>query len=120
MLLVKEFNFDCAHFLPEYKGKCETLHGHTYKLVVKLNGRPAPDGMIMDFAELKQIVEAEVIDKIDHTCLNDLLPQPSAENLAVWAWNALVNKLRRENCTLFELELWETQTSGVVYQGETS
>ncbi|MDR2006898.1 MAG: 6-carboxytetrahydropterin synthase QueD [Acidaminococcales bacterium] len=118
MLLVKEFEFDSAHFLPEYKGKCESLHGHTYKLVVKLKGSPARDGMIMDFAELKNIVTEKVIDRIDHTCLNDLLPQPSAENIAAWLWNVLAGVLRRDNCALYEIELWETRTSGVVYRGE--
>ena len=49
MLLIKEFEFDAAHYLPEYHGKCEKLHGHTYKLVVKLEGQPDAEGMVMDF-----------------------------------------------------------------------
>jgi 6-pyruvoyltetrahydropterin/6-carboxytetrahydropterin synthase len=118
MFLIKEFEFDSAHFLPAYKGKCEALHGHTYKLAVKLEGAPNKEGMVMDFAELKKTVTEKVIDLLDHTCLNDLLPQPSAENVVVWIWDALCVPLRRDNCALYELELWETRTSGVVYRGE--
>jgi 6-pyruvoyltetrahydropterin/6-carboxytetrahydropterin synthase len=118
VLLVKEFEFDAAHFLPAYKGKCEALHGHTYKLSVKLSGQPVEDGLIMDFAEFKKIVEENVLEALDHTCLNDLLPQPSAENIAVWVWNVLAAPLERGNCFLYEIELWETRTSGVVYRGE--
>lgn len=119
MLLVKEFEFDSAHFLPKYNGKCEALHGHTYKLVVKLEGVPyGEEAMIMDFVEFKKIVNEKVIDVIDHTCLNDILPQSSAENIVVWIWQKLEAELKRPNCNLFEIELWETRTSGVIYRGE--
>jgi 6-pyruvoyltetrahydropterin/6-carboxytetrahydropterin synthase len=118
MLLIKEFEFDSAHFLPNYNGKCEALHGHTYKLAVKLQGRPNRDGMIMDFVELKNTVTEKVIDVLDHSCLNDLIVQPSAENIAAWIWDRLRGSLHRDNCALYELELWETRTSGVVYRGE--
>lgn len=40
MIIIKEFDFDAAHYLPAYNGKCEHLHGHTYKLVVKVEGTP--------------------------------------------------------------------------------
>lgn len=46
MFVLKEFEFDAAHYLPEYNGKCERLHGHTYKLVVKVEGTPDKEGMI--------------------------------------------------------------------------
>ncbi len=118
MFLIKEFEFDSAHFLPRYKGKCENLHGHTYKLVVKLEGTPAHEGMIMDFVEFKEIVKTKVIEKIDHVCINDILEQPSAENMSVWIWQNLEKELKRDNCHLYEIELWETRTSGVCYRGE--
>lgn len=57
MILIKEFKFDAAHYLPLYHGKCEKLHGHTYRLVVKMKGRPNDEGMIIDFLELKSIVK---------------------------------------------------------------
>ncbi|MBP6333296.1 MAG: 6-carboxytetrahydropterin synthase, partial [Aminivibrio sp.] len=49
MLLRKEFTFDAAHNLVEYHGKCERLHGHTYRLAVVLKGSPDREGMIADF-----------------------------------------------------------------------
>ena len=118
MILIKEFEFDSAHFLPSYNGKCEVLHGHTYKMVIKLEGYPDSEGMIIDFIELKHIVKKEIVDLLDHTCLNDIFEQPSAENIAIWVWNKLDGLLKRENCALYEVEIWETKTSGVVYRGE--
>ena len=118
MFILKEFEFDAAHYLPNYHGKCEKLHGHTYKLVVKLEGRPDAEGMIMDFLVIKRIVTEKVLSVLDHACLNDVLPQPSAENIAVWVWSQLENELRRDNARLSAVEVWETKTSGVVYQGE--
>ncbi|MBQ6981656.1 MAG: 6-carboxytetrahydropterin synthase, partial [Synergistaceae bacterium] len=49
MLLCKDFTFDAAHNLVDYHGKCERLHGHTYRLRVVLEGEPDAEGMIMDF-----------------------------------------------------------------------
>lgn len=118
MFILKEFEFDAAHYLPNYHGKCEKLHGHTYKLVVKLEGRPDAEGMIMDFLVIKRIVTDRVLSVLDHACLNDVLPQPSAENIALWVWSQLENELRRDNVRLSAVEVWETKTSGVVYQGE--
>lgn len=118
MILIKEFEFDSAHYLPNYKGKCEALHGHTYKLVVKLAGHPASDGMVMDFVEFKSVVKEKVIDVLDHTCINEIIKQPTAENIAIWVWQELEQPLKRDNCKLCEVELWETKTSGAVYRGE--
>lgn len=117
MILIKEFEFDSAHNLIHYHGKCERLHGHTYKMVVKLEGVPDNEGMIYDFVELKKIVRSKIVDKFDHAYLNDIIAQPTAENIAVYVWNALKDDLKRENCKLFEVEIWETKTSGIVYRG---
>ena len=108
MLLSKEFKFDAAHFLPKYHGKCEKLHGHTYKLRVTIEGQPDKEGMIKDFVEVKKIVQEKVLDKVDHSNLNELIPNPSAENIAVWVWQQL-----KEDLNLFEVQVWETETSSV-------
>ena len=55
MIIIKEFDFDAAHYLPAYNGKCEHLHGHTYKLVVKVEGTPDHEGMVIDFIKLRFI-----------------------------------------------------------------
>ena len=118
MILIKEFEFDAAHNLIHYKGKCERLHGHTYKLVVKLDGTRDAEDMIFDFVELKRLVKEYLIDRFDHAYLNDILEQPTAENIAVYSWDVLEPLVRRENCRLHEIEVWETKTSGVIYRGE--
>jgi 6-pyruvoyltetrahydropterin/6-carboxytetrahydropterin synthase len=117
MILIKEFEFDAAHNLIHYHGKCEKLHGHTYKMIVKLEGTVDNEGMIYDFVELKRIVKERVVDKFDHAYLNDIIEQPTAENIAIYIWNELKDCLKKENCNLFEIEVWETKTSGIIYRG---
>ena len=73
MIVLKEFEFDAAHYLPEYNGKCERLHGHTYKLVVKVQGTPDHEGMVIDFIRLKNIVKENVLVHLDHACINAAL-----------------------------------------------
>ena len=118
MILIKEFEFDAAHNLVHYHGKCENLHGHTYKLVVKLEGEPDEEGMVFDFVQLKELVNEKIIDKFDHAYLNNIIPQPTAENIAVYVWDNLIDDINRDNCRLYEVQVWETKTSGIVYRGE--
>ena len=113
MLLSREFVFDAAHNLIHYHGKCERLHGHTYKLKVVLEGTPDAEGMIMDFGELKDIVNRLVISRLDHSYINDIIEQPSAENIALWVWRELEGQVKRDNCNLYEVHVWETATSCV-------
>lgn len=118
MILIKEFEFDAAHNLVHYHGKCENLHGHTYKLVVKLEGQPDEEGMVFDFVQLKELVNEKIIDEFDHAYLNNIIPQPTAENIAVYVWDNLIDDINRDNCRLYEVQVWETKTSGIVYRGE--
>jgi len=113
MLVTKEFEFDAAHRLINYRGKCENLHGHRWKVQVTLKAPLQKDGIAFDFVELKKIVEEKVIKKLDHTYLNDLLPQPSTENIALWIWERL-----KEELPLYEVKVWESPTSFVTYRGE--
>ena len=114
MLLSKEFVCDAAHNLVNYHGKCEKLHGHTYKLKVVLEGVPDPEGMIMDFIELSDIVKKHAISRLDHSYINDFIAQPSAENIAIWIWHEIEDKVKRENCGLYEVHVWETASSCVI------
>ncbi|MDD3395883.1 MAG: 6-carboxytetrahydropterin synthase QueD [Acidaminococcaceae bacterium] len=118
MICIKEFEFDAAHYLPAYNGKCEHLHGHTYKLSVQVEGTPDAEGMVIDFVRLKKIVQDKVLSRLDHACLNDILPQPSAENIAKWVWQELVTDLQSANYKLYEVQIWETRTSGLIYRGD--
>ncbi|AIY86462.1 MULTISPECIES: 6-carboxytetrahydropterin synthase QueD [unclassified Thermotoga] len=118
MILVKKFSFEAAHNLTKYHGKCERLHGHTYRLVVKIEGPLNEEEMVMDFAELKKIVEELVVSKLDHSYLNDMFDQPTTERIAIWIWDQLSKEMEKRGVRLHEIELWETETSGVVYRGE--
>lgn len=109
----KEFSFDSAHQLINYNGKCENLHGHTYRLKITLKGEIKESGMIIDFTLLKKIVEEKIIEKLDHRYLNDIISQPTAENIALWIWNELENEFTNERCSIYEIVLWETETSSV-------
>lgn len=113
MIIAKEFSFDSAHRLSNYDGPCANLHGHTYKLQVVMKGEVKPNGMVVDFAFVKKVVKEHVISRLDHTFLNELIEQPTAENIATWMWNTLKDYL-----PLYEIRLWETPTSFVIYTGE--
>ena len=86
--------------------------------MVKVEGTPDHEGMVIDFIKLKNIVKEEVLVHLDHSCINDIIPVPSAENISVWIWNKLENLLKCDRYHLCEVEVWETRTSGCVYRGE--
>jgi 6-pyruvoyltetrahydropterin/6-carboxytetrahydropterin synthase len=116
MLIFKEITFDSAHFLPQLPEthKCRQMHGHTYRLKVWLEGTPGAQGWVMDFAEVKRVMEP-VMEKIDHKVLNEVegLDNPTCELVAIWIWDRLKPGLP----LLKRIELHETPTSGVVYEG---
>ncbi|MDI3473023.1 MAG: 6-pyruvoyltetrahydropterin/6-carboxytetrahydropterin synthase [Thermotogaceae bacterium] len=111
----KVFTFDAAHNLTKYKGKCEKLHGHTYKLEIKVCGDLNDEEMVLDFSDLSTIVEEEIISKLDHSYINDIIPQPTAEMIAKWIWDKLSNRFRTERYKLQEVTVWETPTSCAIY-----
>lgn len=117
MRIYKEFTFDSAHFLPHVPEghKCRGMHGHTYRLRVWLEGEPDTRlGWVMDFAVLKEIVKS-VLVRIDHKCLNEVegMENPTCERIAIWIWDRLQPSLP----LLTRIELQETPSSGVIYEG---
>ena len=113
MLLSVDFHFCSAHHLPFYEGPCKRLHGHNYQLRVSLSGRPSPkDGMIRDFDEIKRTVWELCLVECDHHNLNDLIENPTAENMVVWMWDRLEKKI----AGLQQLQLWETPEYCVTYK----
>jgi len=114
--LSKIFEFDAAHKLPNYKGPCANLHGHTYKMEVVIEGLVKENGMVIDFGELKKLVNESVISKLDHSYLNDRYPNPTAEIMVVDIFKT-IGKLLAKNVRLVEVKLWETPTSCVIYRG---
>jgi 6-pyruvoyltetrahydropterin/6-carboxytetrahydropterin synthase len=104
MKVGRTFYFDAAHYLPDYQGKCEKLHGHTYRLDVEVSGEVGSDGLLIDFTELKKIVSEEVLEKLDHQELNKLMSNPTAENIVEWIWAKLEDGLN-----VHRIRLWEGQ-----------
>ena len=89
MLITKEFTFSAAHALPHYHGTCERMHGHNYRLQVTVSGQPSSNGLVLDFLILKQIVQKQVLDKVDHHNLNEHFENPTCELMAQWIWQQL-------------------------------
>lgn len=114
MLLTKKFTFDCAHKLINYDGQCKNLHGHTYSLFITVEGEvDEKSGMVIDFGVMKNIVKINVVDVFDHAYINDIIAQPTAENMASWIWNKL-----HKHLNMYKIELWETPDSFVTYCGQ--
>ena len=136
--ITKEFNFETGHALHGYDGKCKNIHGHSYKLFVTVIGVPLQDsnhvkyGMVIDFSDLKAIVNKEIVDKFDHaTVLNMNSPhkklgetlqkeghniilvdyQPTSEMMIVDFVERIKHSLNDLNIDLFSLKLQETNSS---------
>ncbi|MBI4302837.1 MAG: 6-carboxytetrahydropterin synthase QueD [Chloroflexi bacterium] len=117
-----EDHFDAAHALRGYQGKCENLHGHRFKVVVRIKASVLDNiGLAYDFRVLKQHI-ADVISPFDHTSLNDVPPfdkiNPSSENIAATIYKELSPKLAGDPVTLTAVEVWESPITGVVYSLE--
>jgi len=108
VLITKQFTFNSAHYLPDHPGHCRNLHGHTYRLELTVKGPvDGKTGMVMDFEDLKRIVQKNVVNRLDHCLLNDVLPSvPTAENIALW----ICRSLQAELPAIYKVKLWETPT----------
>lgn len=113
MKLSRTFKFDAAHKLVNYSGVCGRIHGHTYTLVVTVEGKPDENGMIIDFFDMKKIVQEKVIEKLDHTYLNDFYEQPTVENMAADIFETLEREFEKTSATLYSVKLYEGEKSSV-------
>ncbi len=96
--------FDSAHYIPNHP-KCGRVHGHTYAVEVEVEGE-LRNGMIVDFADLKSILR-ETLKKFDHRLINDLIENPTCENLCLTLFEELRNKLRKRNLNLVRVRVYE-------------
>jgi len=117
-----EEHFDAAHALRGYKGKCEALHGHRFRVVVKVRASQVDDiGLAYDFAELKSKLKA-ILKRFDHSCLNNVPPfdkiNPSSENIASTVYGEMKPELTGTPVSLSCVEVWESPESGVEYREE--
>jgi len=114
-----EKHFDAAHYLRNYQGKCEALHGHRYQVVSKVKAVKVNEvGLAYDFTVLKQHLD-NILSRFDHTCLNDVPPfdkiNPSSENIASTIYNELEPRLAGDPVSLSCIEVWESPDSWVAY-----
>ena len=112
--VTKKFTFEAAHTLPYHEGKCKNLHGHSYRLEVSVIGPRDPQGMVIDFGNLKKAVKEAVIDKLDHSYLNDVLAfNPTAENMAEYIGTLLSRLIDNPNSgrKVEKVRLYETENS---------
>jgi len=114
-----EETFAAAHALRNYRGKCERLHGHNYRvrLVVESSGLDSA-GLLMDFVELKRLLHG-VIEKLDHQLLNEVTPfdsvNPTAENMAKF-FHDEISAVLPPPVRLSAVKIWETETSAATYR----
>lgn len=116
-----EETFAAGHALRNYRGKCENVHGHNYRCQVTVEGAELDSvGLLVDFVELKRVVHG-VLDRLDHTWLNDFPPfdvlNPSAENIAKYIYDEVFDGLKaKTGIRVGSIRLWETDTSLATYR----
>lgn len=116
-----EETFSAGHALRGYKGKCENLHGHNYRVQVTLEGPQLDDiGLLIDFTRLKHVVR-NIIKRLDHQFINELEPftnvNPSAENMAKYFYQEIASQLEDlpAGAQVKEVVIWETDTAMAKY-----
>ncbi|HMM20508.1 MAG TPA: 6-carboxytetrahydropterin synthase QueD [Selenomonadales bacterium] len=115
-------DFEAAHRLPDYPGKCSRLHGHNWKVEVTVAGDQLDRlGMLIDFRDLKQALNG-IIGTLDHYYLNEIEPfcriNPTAENIARYIYEKLASSLASvsEGVTVRAVKVWESPHSAAVYR----
>ena len=118
--LMIETSFASAHQLRGYKGKCENLHGHNWKVQAYVTAEKLNDiDIAIDFHDLKRIT-IEIISQLDHKFLNNIPPftekNPSSENIAKWIFDSLKERLAGyKNVEVSEVTVWESETASATY-----
>ncbi|MBV8515834.1 MAG: 6-carboxytetrahydropterin synthase [Acidobacteria bacterium] len=116
-----EARFEAAHFLREYRGISEPLHGHSYKVEAELAARGGGvdgDAIAVDFVSAKRKLEL-LAKRLDYGCINDVAPfteiNPSAENIAEWFARELQQAVDDENAVVTAVTVWEGPVNSVTY-----
>lgn len=115
LTVTKRFEFDYAHKLPNYDGDCANLHGHRGVLEITVKGCPKEfyhEGMIIDFKVLKRTIDP-IIEQLDHKYLNDLIENPTAENICLWVYKQIQETYLRFH--LVKIRVYETPDSWADY-----
>lgn len=139
--ITREFSFEGAHALRGYDGKCSHIHGHSYRMAVTVIGEPVAEenspkkGMVIDFTDLKRIVNENITDRFDHalvmsrdSTLADQIEkvygnviivdfQPTSEMLVSY-FAKIISERLPEGVKLFCIKLWETRNSCAAWYSE--
>jgi 6-pyruvoyltetrahydropterin/6-carboxytetrahydropterin synthase len=117
-----EQGFASAHALRNYKGRCENVHGHNWKVRVVIEGEKLDaTGMLVDFLDVKSWM-GEILDRIDHQFLNEIPPfdviNPSAENIAEYFYQQMTGRLAETPVPvrIREVKIWETEIQSATYR----
>ncbi len=129
MKIAKEFTWEMGHRLPFHAGKCKNLHGHSYKCMVELTGDPDENGMVMDYYDLKKVVEP-ILDELDHAfmvCKKDIEMiealeklnsrkvivdfETTAENICIYLLNKIKSAKLPQNIHSIKVRVLETENS---------
>jgi 6-pyruvoyltetrahydropterin/6-carboxytetrahydropterin synthase len=117
-----EARFEAAHYLREYRGISEPLHGHSYKVEADLAGRGGgvdQDAIAVDFVSARRKLE-QLAKKLDYGCINDVPPftdvNPSAENIAEWFARELQSAVKDEDAIVESITVWEGPVNSVTYR----
>ena len=116
MELMRKFTLEVGHHLPKYVGKCARHHGHRVELFVTITGTPDEEtGMIIDFKDMSEIVNKVIVDQLDHSYLNDIIPNPTAETMVKFIYNTLYKPFEIMGVLLWKICLYETEKSSCTY-----
>jgi 6-pyruvoyltetrahydropterin/6-carboxytetrahydropterin synthase len=105
-----EFEFHAAHQLFWHPGPCKSMHGHSYRCELTFGGDLDDNGIIVDFDEVATFVATSLMPRFDHTYLNDVLDNPTAERIAA----AIFHDVDSANLPVTSVRLWETRTSSAI------
>lgn len=114
-------HFSSAHYLRNYQGKCEHIHGHNWKVEVVLEGNKLDkSGMLLDFGILKKHLK-EIMGILDHKCLNEDVEffkelSPSSENIARFIFQELSRRIEDKDVKVFEVKVFESENSYAIFR----
>ena len=115
--VTKEIEISASHWLPGH-ATCGAVHGHNYRIQVTLTGETLRDGMLLDFAVLKDALKRRVEQPMDHRMLNKLTECPTAEWMAQWIFEQMAEYFvgNDRGLRVYRVRVWETSTSFATYE----
>ena len=121
LTITRRFTFEAAHCLPGHLGKCQHIHGHSYRLDVTIARKDrsvlgisdsSSCGMVCDFSDMKKLVTTNILEMLDHQMLNEVYDfRPTAENMVCDIFRILTTAFGKVDIEVIGVRLWETEDS---------